>query len=46
MTHLLPELYTRVLAACQDRALTVAFADIRKLVEIELGAARAPLCRV
>ena len=38
MTHLLPEPYTRVLAACQDRAPTVAFADIRNLVEIELGA--------
>ena len=38
MTHLLPEPYTRVLAACQDRAPTVAFADIRALVEIELGA--------
>eukprot|EP00966_Prymnesium_polylepis_P088648 2051481-Prymnesium_polylepis.1 len=37
MTHILPEQYTTVLAACQDRANAVPFETARGAIETELG---------
>ena len=40
MNHAIPQQYTEVLAACQDRAPSVGFDEVRTMVESELGDGR------